>query len=94
MGGRKGYSLKKIVGDVRKVKSDQKKLLEGIKNNDPKQVVSASARILAKSDQALDSLAHSFLFASDIKKQEQERLAKESTKERRKSLAAKWASYR
>ncbi|MBU2503538.1 MAG: hypothetical protein KJ879_00590 [Nanoarchaeota archaeon] len=94
MGGRKGYSLKKIVGDIRKVKSNQKELLQGIKDNNPKKVVSASAGILAKSDTALESLAHSFLFVGSLKEKDFKRLNKESTKERRKQLAKKWASYR
>jgi len=94
MGGRKGYSLKKIVGDVRKIRSSQKELLQGIKDNDPKKVVSSSARMLAKSDTALEPLAHSFLFVGGLKEKDYRRLGKERTKRRRKELAKKWASYR
>ena len=94
MGGRKGYSLKVIVGDLRKVKFDQKELIEGIKDKDPKKVVKASAKILAKSDMALDSLAHSFLFVKSIEKKDCDRLKKASRKSRRKEVAKKWASYR
>ncbi len=94
MGGRKGYSLKRIVGDIRKVRAEQKDLLKGIANNDPKRVVRASANILAKSDAPLEALAHSFLFVGSIKEQEHERLSKQDTKERRRLLAKKWAAYR
>lgn len=94
MGGRKGYSLKRIVGDMRKVRSEQKELLKGIEDNNPKKVVQASAGILAKSDASLESLAHSFLFVSGIKEKEHKRLSEQDTKERRKELAKKWASYR
>lgn len=94
MGGRRGYSLKVIVGDMGKVKSERKDLLKGIKDNDPKKVVQASAGILAKSDASLESLAHSFLFMGGLKEKEYERLSGQETKERRKELAKKWASYR
>lgn len=94
MGGRKGYSLNKIVGDLRKIRSNQKEILQGIRDNNPKKVVSSSARILAKSDTALESLAHSFLFVAGLKEKDYKRLSKESTKKRRKELAKKWASYR
>src|SRR3989338_7365703 len=94
MGGRKGYSLKKIVGDLRRVKSVQNELIKGIKEKDPKKVVSASAKILAKSDPVLESLAHSFLFVGELKEKDYERLSKEGTKQRRKELASKWAAYR
>jgi hypothetical protein len=94
MGGRKGYSLKKLVGDIRKVKTEKKELLQGIEDNNPKKVVSASAGILAKSDNFLESLAHSFLFVSDLKEKEHKRLSKQDTKQRRKELAKKWALYR
>lgn len=94
MGGRKGYSLKKIVGDIRKVKPEQKLLLSGIKDNNPKKVVSASAKILAKSQQSLESLAHSFLFVGGINENEYAKLHKENTKTRRRELTKKWAAYR
>jgi len=94
MGGRKGYSLQRIVGDVRKIRSDQKELLQGIKDNNPKKVVRSSARILGKSDVVLESLAHSFLFIGGLKEKDYKRLSKQSTKKRRKELAKKWASYR
>ena len=93
MGGRKGYSLKKVVGDVRKVAAGRKDLLQGIKEGNPKKVAHASAKILAKSDKALDSLVHSYLFVGSIKS-EHKKLAKEKTKERKKEIAKKWASYR
>jgi len=94
MGGRKGYSLKEVVGDITKVRTIKKELLQGIKDNDPKKVVSASSRILAKSDTALESLAHSFLFISGLKERDYKRLSKQNIKERRKELAKKWVSYR
>ena len=94
MGGRRGYSLKKIVGDLRKIRADQQDLLKGIKENNPPKVISASAQILSKSDEALESLAHSFLFVDSIKEKDYKKLSQEKTKERRKELAKKWAAYR
>ena len=93
MGGRKGYSLKKIVGDIRKVKTEQKQLLSSIRENDPKKLVKASAKILAKSDNALESLVYSYLFVDSIK-DDYQKLSAEGTKERRKELAKKWADFR
>ena len=94
MGGRRGYSLKKIVGDMRKVAHNKKELLQGIKENNPQKVVSESANILAKSDDVIESLAYSFLFVSSIKDKDTKKLRKEDTKERRKELAKRWADYR
>lgn len=93
MGGRKGYSLKRIVGDIRKVKTEQKQLLDSIKSNQPENVVKASAKILAKSDNALESLAYSYLFVDSIK-DDYKKLGAEGTKERRKELAKKWSDFR
>lgn len=93
MGGRKGYSLKNIVGDLRKVKTDQKQLLQSIKDKSPKKVVKASAQILSKSDKSLESLAYSYLFVGSVKN-DYGKLKKDSQKERRKDLAKKWASFR
>ena len=94
MGGRKGYSLKKIVGDRRKIRADQKELLQGIKDNNPKKVVNASGKILAKSDKIIESLAHSYRFAGSIKEKDLKKLSKKNTKERRKEITKKWATYR
>lgn len=93
MGGRRGYSLKKIVGDIRKVKADQNELLKSIKDRDIKKVVKATAKILDKSEQKLESLAYSFVFMDSFKK-EYNKLRKKIPKDRRKSLAKKWASFR
>jgi len=93
MGGRKGYSLKKVVGDLRKIKETQKELLKGIKDKDPKKIVKASAKILAKSEIALESIGYSYIFVDSISS-EYKKLQKESTKERRKELTKKWASFR
>lgn len=93
MGGRKGYSLKKVVGDLRKVRATQKELLQGVQDKDPKKVVKASAKILAKSDKALESIGYSYLFIDSLSKEYKD-LQKESTKKRRKDLAKKWASFR
>lgn len=93
MGGRKGYSLKKIVGDMRKARTEQKQLLAGVEENSPKKVVKASAGILSKSNKALDSLVYGYLFVDSIK-QDYKKLSEEHTKERRKELAKKWAEFR
>ncbi len=78
---------------MRKVKADQKYLLESIKENNPEKVVKASAQILAKSDKALESLAYSYIFVDSIK-DDYKKLSAEGTKERRKELAKKWSDFR
>jgi len=93
MGGRKGYSIKNIVGDARRIRASKKELLQGIREENPKKVVKASAEILSKSDKALESLAYGYIFVDSIKK-DYGKLKKEKTKERRKDLAKKWASFR
>lgn len=93
MGGRKGYSLKAIVRDIRKVRVEQKQLLQGVKENDPKKIVGASAKILSKSDRGIESLAYSYLFVDSIK-DDYKKLSEESIKKRRKELAKKWADFR
>ena len=93
MGGRKGYSLKKIVGDLRTTIPEQRELLRGIEESNPKKVVKATAHILSKSDDALESLAYGFLFVDSIK-DEYQKLQKKNVKARRKTLTKKWALFR
>jgi elongation factor P--beta-lysine ligase len=93
MGGRKGIPLNKIIGSTRKVIREKKELIEGVRGGDYKKVINATAKILAKSDKALDALAYSFSFAGSLKG-EYEELKKDTIKERRKELAKKWTSYR
>lgn len=93
MGGRKSHSLQKVVGDIRKVKEEQKRLVEGIKKNQPAQIVKASAGILSKSDKSLEALAYSYVFADSIQK-EYKRLSEEETKSRRKEISQKWVDFR
>ena len=93
MGGRKGHSLKSIVGDLRRVRAEKKDLLDAIENRDVGKVVSSSARMLAKSDNVLDALAHSYVFIDGLKK-EYARLRSESVQERRLEISRRWAKYR
>jgi|SRR3989344_9614504 len=93
MGGRKGYSLKKVVGDVRKIKKEKKELLEWIDEKNPAEVIKTTGKIIAKSDSLLDSIATSIRFISSIESEEKE-LRKEPTKQRRKELSKKWAEFR
>ena len=93
MGGRKGYTLKRVVGDVRTIKKEKKELLEWIEEKNPKEVVKTTGKIIAKSDKLLDSIATSIKFIDTIESEE-EHLKKKSTKERRKNLSKKWAEFR
>ena len=93
MGGRKGHSLNKIVGSTRKLIKEKRELIEGVKGGDYKKAIVASAKILAKSDKALDALAYSFSFVGSLKK-EYEKLKRDTVKERKKELAKKWSGYR
>ena len=93
MGGRKGHSLNKVVGDTRKVRADKKDLLDGIKENNPKKVAKATAGMLSNSEKVLDSLTYSYFFADSIKR-DRKKLGNERIKERKKELAKRWSSYK
>jgi len=93
MGGRKGYSLNKVVGDLRKIKKEKKELLEWIDEKNPSEVIKSTGKIIAKSDLALDSLATSLKFVDVIESEEKE-LQKKSIKTRRKNLSKRWANFR
>jgi len=93
MGGRKGYPLRKIVGDIRKIKEEKADLLDAIESKDVKKVASSSARMLAKSSDALEALAHGYLFIDSLKK-DYDKLRKESVKARRLEISRRWARYR
>jgi len=93
MGGRKGYTLKKVFGDVRTIKKEKKELLGWIEDKNPEEVVKATGKVIAKSDKLLDSIASSIKFAGAIESEEKQ-LQGESTKERRKELSKKWANFR
>lgn len=86
-------SLKRVVGDVRKIKKEKKELLEWIDEKKPDEVVKTTGKIIAKSDRLLDSLALSLKFVDAIEAGES-KLRKESTKDRRKNLSKKWADFR
>jgi hypothetical protein len=94
MGGRKGYSLKCVVGDPSKVRMEKRQLLEGIKTGNVRAVVASSAQIMAKSDEALDAVVHGLFFVRSIDPTKYEQLAGQSTRERRLSLADQWSAYR
>ncbi len=93
MGGRKGYSLSTVVGPLRPIKKPEKELLRAIENEDPKKVVASSAKIIAKSDLALDSKGYGYLFMDSIS-EDYKRLRAQSIKERRKEITKKWALFR
>lgn len=93
MGGRKGPPLKKIVGDTKKVRAGRKELLQAIQDKKLKKVVEATASLLGRSDEALESIAYGYLFGDSVSS-EYKKLRKESTKKRRKELSKKWASFR
>ena len=50
MGGRRGYPLKKIVGDTKDVRSGRKELLQAVKNKNLKKVIKTTAILLGRSD--------------------------------------------
>lgn len=93
MGGRKGYPLRNVVGDIRKIKKEKKELLEWVDEENPKKVIKTTGRIIAKSDKLLESFATSIKFIDSIK-DEEKKLKEESTKERRKDISKKWANFR
>ena len=94
MGGRKGYSLNRIAKNSKDIRGDKQDLLEAIQHNDVKQAVRSSAQILAKSDDALEALAHSFLFVGSLGKKVSSKLGKEKPRKRKLELSKKWAEYR
>jgi len=93
MGGRKGHSLGKIVGDMRKVKHEQTELIEGVKQNNPEKILKATTGILSKSIKSLESLTYSYLFVDSIK-DDYKKLSEEGVKARRKEITKKWAEFR
>jgi hypothetical protein len=93
MGGRKGYSLRKLVGNIRNIRVEKRDLLDAIDHSDVTKVVSTSAKILAKSNNVLESLTHVFLFIDSLKN-DYDKLRKESTKARRLDISKRWARYR
>jgi hypothetical protein len=94
MGGRKGYSLRCVVGDLSKVRTEKRQLLDGIKAGDVKTVVASSARIMAKSDDALDAIVHGLFFVRSMDPTKHQQLADQPTRERRLGLADQWSTYR
>lgn len=93
MGGRKGYTLKKIIGDTRKIRKEKKELLEWIEEKNPKKVVKSTGAIIAKSEKIVDSIVTSLDFVDSIETFKKD-LKEEKTKERRKELSKKWAYFR
>ena len=93
MGGRKGYSLRAVVGSLTPIKKTENELLRAIENENPKKVVVSSAKIIARSALALDSIGYGYLFIDSIS-DDYKRLQAQSIKERRKELAKKWALFR
>ena len=93
MGGRKGYALKRVIGDVRTFKKEKKELLEWIDEKNPQEVVRATGKLIAKSEKLLDSITTSLKFV-DLIEPEERQLKEESTKERRKDISKKWAEFR
>jgi len=94
MGGRKGYTLNKIVGNIHNIKNEKRSLLEAIDKNNVKEVVAVSAKILAKSDAVLESLAHSYLFVGSLGKKDYANLINKDIKSRRVEISKRWTKYR
>lgn len=93
MGGRKGYSLRVVVGPLRPIKKEENELLRAIENENPKKVIASSAKIIAKSALALDSIGYGYLFMDSIS-DDYKRLQAQSVKERRKEITKQWALFR
>lgn len=94
MGGRKGYSLTSIVGNMGKVRSERRRLIDGFKENRVDEVVAATAQMLSKSGEALDAIVHGFFFVQSIDAKTREQLGQKTPRERKLSIADKWAGYR
>jgi hypothetical protein len=93
MGGRKGYDIKRVVGDVRKIKKEKKELLNFIDEKNPSEVTKVTGKIIAKSDLLLDSIVTSIKFVEIIESEEKQ-LKEISIKDRRKGLSKKWSDFR
>lgn len=60
MGGRKSYSDKDIIGNLRKVIPERKKLSSAIKSESPQGIVQATVDIFNKSEAAISNLSKVF----------------------------------
>lgn len=82
MGGRKGYSAKRVIGDARSFLKEKKRFEEALKEEKPEKIVQTTLEIFNKSDTAIDNLSKGlamFGFFEDSKKRE--KTAKEVKKE-------------
>lgn len=57
MGGRKTYSARKVLGDLRQSTSERKRLSAAISEEDPKKISQATLDAFRKSDYAVDNLS-------------------------------------
>jgi hypothetical protein len=66
MGGRKSYSIKKVVGPTKKIQKERRQLRESLEIGDPKGIVKATVDIVKSSDFAVGNLVHTITFLSII----------------------------
>ena len=57
MGGRKTYSVRKVLGDLRQSIGERKKLSAAISEEDAKKITQATLDVFRKSDYAVDNLS-------------------------------------
>jgi len=58
MGGRKSYSTKDIIGNMRKVATERKELSAALKSESPNNIVKATVGIVSKSENAVSNLSN------------------------------------
>lgn len=66
MGGRKSYSITKVVGSTKKLQRERRELRLSLKIGKPKDVVTATVNIIKNSDVAVQNLTRAVHFFSII----------------------------
>jgi len=66
MGGRKTYSVKKVIGDRRKFPSESKQFISALKEKNPKKIAQSTIEMFQKSDTALSNLSKALEMAKFI----------------------------
>ncbi len=57
MGGRKSYPVERVVGPSEKIRPNKQALIDAIRSEEPKKIVSSAVKLFSSSDTAVSNLA-------------------------------------